>query len=189
MIQNILKIPHQKERKLIEGVQVYSLEAGLAAVGADFYTRHPGDARTYLAMVKDSPDVLLKLLDGGKSVVAGRLSGAFRNIGYDKIANSILATMKSAGYDVRETEPFLEKMEHELSSLGNRSAIPMISKLFRCKELELLKIVPVLAPALLQNHVNQCNILHKMYFNLCWYKQIQICVNLWKTRLLTHNQE
>ena len=57
-------------------------------------------------MVKDSSGVLAKLLDGGKSVVAGRLSGAFRNIGNDKIANSILDTMKSAGYDVRETDPF-----------------------------------------------------------------------------------
>ena len=110
-----VEIPHQKERKLIEGVQVYSVEAGLVAVGADFYTRHPTDARTCLAMVKDSSDVLAKLLDGGKSVVAGRLSGAFRNIGKDKIANDILATMKSAGYDVRETDPFLEKMDLELN--------------------------------------------------------------------------
>ena len=121
-----VEIPHQKERKLIEGVQVYSLEAGLVAVGADFYTRHPTDARNCLAMVKDSADVLAKLLDGGKSVVAVRLSGAFRNIGNDKIANSILATMKSAGYDVRETDPFLEKMELELSS---REVSPYVNRI------------------------------------------------------------
>ncbi|MHC4215527.1 MAG: Fic family protein, partial [Planctomycetota bacterium] len=121
-----VEIPHQKERKEIEGVQVYSLEAGLVAVGADFYTRHPTDARTCLAMVKDSSDILAKLLDGGKSVVAGRLSGAFRNIGNDKIANSILATMKSAGYDVRETDPFLKKMELELSS---REVSPYITRI------------------------------------------------------------
>lgn len=67
-------------------------------------------------MVKASSDVLAKLLDEGKSVVAGRLSGTFRNIGKDKIANNILATMKSAGYDVRETDPFMEKMELELNA-------------------------------------------------------------------------
>ncbi len=77
-------------------------------------------------MVKDSSDVLAKLLDGGKSVVAGRLSGAFRNIGNDKIANSILATMKSAGYDVRETDPFNEKMELELSS---REVSPYVNRI------------------------------------------------------------
>jgi len=121
-----VEIPHQEERKKIEGVQVYSLEAGLIAVGADFYMRHPTDARTCLAMVKDSSDVLAKLLDGGKSVVAGRLSGAFRNIGKDKIANNILATMKSAGYDVREADPFLEKMEFELNE---REVSPYVNRI------------------------------------------------------------
>ncbi len=121
-----VEIPHQKEREEIEGVQVYSLEPGLVGAGSDFFTRHPTDARTCLAMVKDSSDVLAKLLDGGKSVVAGRLSGAFRNIGNDKIANNILATMKSAGYDVRETDPFMEKMELELSS---REVSPYVNRI------------------------------------------------------------
>ena len=119
-------ILHQNEREEIEGLQVYSLEAGLVAVSSDFYTRHPTDARTCLAMVKDSSGVLAKLLEGGKSMVAGRLSGAFRNIGNDKIANSILDTMKSAGYDVRESDPFKEKMEVELSS---REISPYVNRI------------------------------------------------------------
>jgi len=121
-----VEIPHQNEREEIEGVQVYSLEAGLVAVSSDFYTRHPTDARTCLAMVKDSSGVLAKLLDSGKSMVAGRLSGAFRNIGNDKIANDILVTMKSAGYNVRETDPFNEKMELELSS---REVSPYVNRI------------------------------------------------------------
>ncbi|MCF8347069.1 MAG: hypothetical protein K9G38_07640 [Bacteroidales bacterium] len=47
-----VEIPHHNERNEIEGMQVYSLEAGLVAVSSDFYTRHPTDARTCLAMVK-----------------------------------------------------------------------------------------------------------------------------------------
>lgn len=121
-----VQIPHKNDRKEIEGVRVYSLEAGLAAVGADFYARHPIDARTCLAMVKDSSGVLAKLLDGGKIVVAGRMVVAFRNIGNDKIANDILVTMKSAGYDVRESDPFMEKMELELNS---REASPYINRI------------------------------------------------------------
>ncbi len=121
-----VEIPPQRERVEIGGVQAYSLEEGLIVVGSDFYTRHPTDARTCLAMVKDSSDVLAKLLDGGKSVVAGRLSGAFRNIGNDKIADNILATMKSAGYDVRETDPFKEKMQLELSS---REVSPYVNRI------------------------------------------------------------
>jgi hypothetical protein len=121
-----VEIPHHNERNEIESVQVYSLEAGLVAVSSDFYTRHPTDARTCLAMVKDSSGVLAKLLDGGKSLVAGRLAGAFRNIGNDKIANGIMDTMKSAGYDVRESDPFNEKMELELSS---REVSPYVNRI------------------------------------------------------------
>jgi hypothetical protein len=121
-----VEIPPQKDRTEIEGLQVYSLEAGLVAVGADFYSRHPTDARTCLAMVKDASDVLTKLLDGGKSVVAGRLAGAFRNIGNDKIADHILVTMKSAGYDVRETDPCMGKMKLEPIS---RKASPYVSRI------------------------------------------------------------
>jgi len=121
-----VEIPQQNEREEIEGIQIYSLEAGLVAVSSDFYIRHPTDARTCLGMVKDSSGVLAKLLDGGKSKVAGRLSGAFRNIGNDKIADNILATMKSAGYDVRETDPFNEKMELEL---GSRELSPYVNRI------------------------------------------------------------
>jgi hypothetical protein len=48
--------------------------------------------------------------------------------------------------------------------------------------------VPGFAPVFVQNHVKQCNILHLMYFNLYWYKGIQISVNLWKSQFETHNQ-
>ena len=39
-------------------------------------------------------------------MVAGRLAGAFRNIGRAKIADEIIKTMRSAGYDARESDPF-----------------------------------------------------------------------------------
>jgi hypothetical protein len=57
-------------------------------------------------MIRDASDVLAILLEGGHSVIAGRLAGAFRNIGRDRIADDILSTMKSAGYDARESDPF-----------------------------------------------------------------------------------
>ncbi|MFO7754549.1 MAG: Fic family protein [Bacteroidales bacterium] len=137
-----VEIPHHNERNEIEGMQVYSLEAGLVAVSSDFYTRHPTDARTCLAMVKDSSGLLAKLLDGGKSLVAGRLSGAFRNIRNDKIANDILATMKSAGYDVRETDPFNEKMELELSSREVSPYVNRIKIMWEQMRVEVIKYFP-----------------------------------------------
>jgi hypothetical protein len=49
---------------------------------------------------------LSRLLEGGHSTVAGRLAGAFRNIGRSTIADNIVATMRVAGYIVNETDPF-----------------------------------------------------------------------------------
>ena len=42
-------------------------------------------------------------------VIAGRLAGAFRNIGRDRIADDIVKTMSAAGYAVRENDPFTDK--------------------------------------------------------------------------------
>ena len=57
-------------------------------------------------MIGDASEVLSILLNRGRSVVAGRLAGAFRNIGRDRIADDILAGMRAAGYKVTETNPF-----------------------------------------------------------------------------------
>ena len=121
-----VNIPLPAERTEIEGLQVCSLASGLIACGADFFIRNAIDARTCLAMVRDASEILAKLLDGGKSVVAGRLAGAFHNIGKDKIANEIVKTMKSVGYDVRETDPFNDKVALTLSS---RETSPYVNRI------------------------------------------------------------
>jgi len=56
--------------------------------------------------VRDASEVLDRLLEGGHSTIAGRLAGAFRNIGRERIADDIINTMRTAGYDVRENDPF-----------------------------------------------------------------------------------
>jgi hypothetical protein len=61
-------------------------------------------------LIKDSSEILNPLLDGGHSVIAGRLAGAFRNMQRTKIADDIIQTMRSAGYDVREKDPFNEQL-------------------------------------------------------------------------------
>jgi uncharacterized protein (UPF0297 family) len=110
-----LEIIEEKARVTRNGLQLYNLETGLISVGAGFFTRHELDARACLAMVKDGSLLLSKLLEGGHSVVAGRLAGAFRNIGNNKLADNILKALKSAGYDVRENDPFAEKLVLVLS--------------------------------------------------------------------------
>ena len=109
----------------LDGMRVYTLPAALINCSANTFQQNPTDARTALSMVRDSSDILKLLLDGGKSVVAGRLAGAFRNVNLPRIADDILKTMQSADYDVRESDPFLTPSpvllsNRERSPYGNR---------------------------------------------------------------------
>lgn len=98
--------PEADETGTIDGLRVFSPVSALISCAPGFYKENPTDVRTALGIVADASDILVKLLDGGHSTVAGRLAGAFRNIGRDRVADDILSTMKAAGYTVRETDPF-----------------------------------------------------------------------------------
>jgi hypothetical protein len=152
ILDNKLKIIERKARVTKDGLQLYSLEDGLIAVGEDFFIRHVTDARACLATVNDGAFLLEKLLNGGHSFVAGRLAGAFRNIGNEKLANNILKTMKSAGYDVRESDPFDEKLAIKLST---RDASPYANRM-RLMWYKMRKSVvsSFPAPKGLPNHIN-----------------------------------
>jgi hypothetical protein len=117
-----------KEGEIVErdGLRLFSVPAALLAVSKDFFRRRPTDARAAMATVKDASDVLALLLEGGHSVVAGRLAGGFRNAGQDKIANNISRTMQAAGYTVRETDPFESKPQ---SLLRLRQESPYVNRI------------------------------------------------------------
>lgn len=95
-----------KDLVVVDGMNVFTTEAALVAVSEAFFRANPIDARAILASVPDASALLAKLLDGGHTRAAGRLAGAFRNIGNDRIADDILAAMRAALHDVRETDPF-----------------------------------------------------------------------------------
>ena len=89
-----------------DGLRLFSVPAGLASCGSGFFLNNATDARAALAIVRDASDVLTLLLEGGRTTVAGRLAGAFRNIGRNRIADNIVKTMQTADYDIREKNPF-----------------------------------------------------------------------------------
>lgn len=91
---------------IIDGLRLFGLEDALIAVQASYFQQHATEARTVLATVSDASLLLGKLLDGGHSIVAGRLAGAFRSIGNDTIADNIIKGMRRASFDVREANPF-----------------------------------------------------------------------------------
>ncbi len=120
-----LAVPEDEHREQSDKLRIYTLPASLVFTGPGLFRQNSTDARAALAMIQDASEVLAILLDGGHSRIAGRLAGAFRNIGRDKIANEIIDTMKKAGYDVRENDPFEEQSPF---AVGTREPSPYVTR-------------------------------------------------------------
>ncbi|MCP3888514.1 MAG: Fic family protein [Desulfobulbaceae bacterium] len=120
-----LKLPDQQNMGSKDNIQIMTLPAALISCSPKFYLNNPVEARVLLSMISDASEILHKLLQGGHSTVAGRIAGAFRNIGRNSIADNIIEAMKAAGYSITENDPFEENAviffgERELSPYVNR---------------------------------------------------------------------
>jgi len=121
-----LALPPAADIEVKNGLRIFSMPAALIACAPTQFKAKPNDLRSALASIFDPTEILRRLLDGGHSVVAGRIAGAFRNIGRGEIADRILGRMKTAGYTVNETDPFSEKSAVVFES---REASPYVSRL------------------------------------------------------------
>lgn len=101
-----LALPPAQDMEMRNGLRVFSLPGGLIASSPTHFTAQPIAMRAALAAITDDSQVLGRLLAGGHSTIAGRLAGAFRNIGRSSIADNIVETMRAAGYTVHEQDPF-----------------------------------------------------------------------------------
>jgi hypothetical protein len=119
-------MPDKKEVVIKNGLRVFSLISALIACSPRFFIQEPIDARTVLSLVRDASEVLGLLLARGHSKVAGRLAGAFRNIGRDRIADEIIKTMLAAGFDVREIDPFEEM---SVITFSSRERSPYVNRM------------------------------------------------------------
>ncbi len=121
-----LNLPSAEYIENLAGLNVYSLAAALVYSSANQFKNAPVQMRTALSMVTDSSDVLSVLLAGNHSVIAGRLAGAFRNIGRDLIADNILKGMQAADLKAHEEDPFTEKVQ---VSFGRRDMSPYVNRM------------------------------------------------------------
>ncbi|HUD57572.1 MAG TPA: DUF1488 family protein [Terracidiphilus sp.] len=99
-------MPSAGDVSVKDGLRLFSPAMALVKASEPFFARNPIETQVVLAGVRDAADVLRLLLNGGHTAKAGHLAGAFRRIGRPEIADEILSTMKSATYDVRESDPF-----------------------------------------------------------------------------------
>ena len=123
-IRAALPAPADREEK--DGLRIFSLESALIESSPQYFASHSTDVRAALAMVRDVSGLLARLLKGGHSVIAGRLAGAFRNSGRDRLADEIVKTMAAAGYDVRQSDPFNDRPS---LSLPIRETSPYVNRI------------------------------------------------------------
>ena len=121
-----LALPAADDVEERERLRILKLPAALIGCSPTHFAKHSIQMRSALAMVSDASDVLGRLLDGGHSTIAARLAGAFRNIGREEIADGIVATMRSAGYTIAETDPFTDRTTVVISP---RETSPYVNRL------------------------------------------------------------
>ena len=91
----------------------------------------------------DAADVLSLLLEGSRTTVAGRLAGGFRNIGRNRIADNIVKTMRTAGNDIRETDPFEHRVDVTLPTHERSPYVSRIRLMWRQMREPILEKIPV----------------------------------------------
>ena len=96
-------------------LNLYPLTEAIIAATPTMYRNDALTMRTVLAMVRDGSEILKILVDTGQTIRAGRVIGAFRNIGRTDVADEIMGTMKRIGYDIKEEDPFQEVVRVGLS--------------------------------------------------------------------------
>jgi fido (protein-threonine AMPylation protein) len=100
------EMPAAADLVVPDGLRIFSPAAAIASVAESFFPRNPIETQMVLASLADASDLLRLLLNGGHSAKAGYLAGAFRQTGRPELADEVVRAMKSAGYDVREHNPF-----------------------------------------------------------------------------------
>ena len=137
-----LDLPEEQYREQSNKLRIYTLPASLVFTGPGLFRQNATDARAALAMIQDASEVLAILLDGGHSRIAGRLAGAFRNIGRDKVAQEIVDTMKKAGYDVRENDPFEEPAPFLIATREPSPYVTRVTLMWHAMREEVIDIFP-----------------------------------------------
>ena len=110
------KMPATEDIEIKQDMRVYAIIPALIYCSPKFFSQYPTEARAVLSMFNTASDLLHYLLEEGHSWIAGRICGALHNIGKDNVAEEIKKTMESAGYQIREEDPFLTNTPIDFSA-------------------------------------------------------------------------
>ena len=139
----LTQMPSAADLTMRDRLRIFTPAAAMIRVPEGFFKSNPIETRVVLASLSDPTDLLRRLLDGGHSVVAGRLAGALRRIGRGEIADEIVSTMKAASYDVRESDPFADGAPLVLPA----AVAPIVGRLNAMWESMRGRVIEALPPA------------------------------------------
>jgi fido (protein-threonine AMPylation protein) len=141
------RMPKPSELMVKNRLRLFNPAAALTRVSEDFIRTHPSEVHILLAGIKDSSEILVPLLEGGRTVVAGRLAGAFARIGRNNVADEIVKTMKAAGHDVRVTDPFAPRQAFGSLQVGVPPIVGRLQSFWTLNRDEIIAAFPA-APGL-----------------------------------------
>ena len=95
-----------REVKKVNNLNVMSVHEALTRVSGSFFKSHSGVAEIAMKSLSDPAPLIRRLLEKGATTIAGRLGGAYRHLGNSLYADRIFSALKSAGYEVIESNPF-----------------------------------------------------------------------------------
>lgn len=145
-----MPLPPETDREIVEGLNVYSLPAALVSSSPSLFRQSPTDVRAALSAIPSASDLLSRLLEGGHTVIAGRLVGAFRNIGRARLADETLSAMRAAGYECREDDPFDFPTPVLLSRRERSAHVYRLRLMWQSMREPIIKVFPA-APGLPRN--------------------------------------
>lgn len=134
------ELPAAIEREAVDGLRQYTLAGALISSGPRIYRQNPIDMRAALGLLQDASQVLPVLLEGGHTTAAGRLAGAVRSIGRDRIADNILKAMRAAGYTVNESNPFEDDVSIELPQREHSPYVNRMHGFWQSMRTEIIEI-------------------------------------------------
>jgi hypothetical protein len=121
----LAQMPAPADLMTRDGLRIFTPAAAMIRVPERFFKSNPIETQVVLASLRDPSELLRGLLEGGHSVVAGRLAGAYRKIGRGEVADEVVSTMKAASFDVRENNPFAADIQVASPSVAH----PIVGRL------------------------------------------------------------
>lgn len=155
-------LPNKAEIEIKDNIRTLNLASSLVNCTPTMFKQNSIEMRTALAMIQDSSEILEILLEGGHTKIAGRLAGAFRNIGRFRIADDIIKTMKTATYDVREEDPFETAPPVALSIRDKSPYVNRIRLMWFTMREEVIKVFPK-EPGLPNDHEGYMRAVEEIY--------------------------